>query len=76
MQARTAVCYPKALESKVKLGLKTSLEITDNYLLLCNTQEYLNDLETAEKAQEMLILLQIQTCQNASPSKLQAAQLL
>lgn len=50
MQARTAVCYPKALESKVKLGLKTRLEIIDNYLLLCNTQKYFNDLETAEKS--------------------------
>lgn len=49
MQARTVASYQKASKSKVKLGLKTRLLITDNYLLLYNAQEYLNYLETAEK---------------------------
>lgn len=50
MHARTTVCYQKALQSKIKLGLKTMLLIIDSYLLLYNAQEHLNDLETEEKS--------------------------
>lgn len=77
MQTRTAVCYQKALKSKVKLGLKARLLITDNYLLLYNAQEYLNDLETAEKSTGNVSTSANpnQTRQNSSPSKLQAAHL-
>lgn len=50
MHARTTVCYQKALQSKVKLGLKTMLLIIDSYLLLYNAREHLNDLETEEKS--------------------------
>lgn len=76
MQARTAVCYQKTLKNKVKLGLKNRLLITDNYLLLYNAREHLNDLETAEKSTGNVNSSENpnQTCQNSSPSKLQAAQ--